>query len=1056
MTLSIVDLAARAGLVKTGTGWGPCPICKADRSGRKDKRGPLRLSDDQWLCVASAHEANEWGKNGGGPVSFAKALVDAGLIAAADTGGILKDGDENELPTDALPAARQRLVERLQAGPVEVREASAAGEGEGADAEPAAETVASAEVKLIDVAGGYAALVEQGDWRGIVRGWARARGFTEEMSVAIDSDGTVAGIPAGRWPVELREWLREVYAGPLRLLIPLRDPQGQVVTLERRWPEAGHPPDDGPKTMRLPTEKAGSHPIAFFGDLPAAIEAAKQGLPIALVEGSADWLAVEASMRVRGRGVALGAASARSLPNVATAIVRACQKAKVQPGTFDVFVVPHVGDLDDRPHHRDHHIGERMGWQAAEQLCDVARTWWCPPASTPGDVCDAAFRSAEADDEGAAPVDPVDRVWTILEGGSRVLEVGPDAQRWRLMVEEELAQHFYRLPLAAVIEALHWNADYSDGEAPKAIHAKTIWSRGMESGDTRLVKTVLAWLRHHGVTFYAEKDGAWVYDPLNRAELHVGTRQIPRLFRVRSKQWWAGWLQQVGWILTKTPDGRVIEEGIHQRAQRSHTMTLRPWLTATGNLANCELRVLLHACDQVLQVRRDDVQVGVNRGSTVLISEDDVRPIQWRRGASAAEFAHLLYQLIALNISAKDSERTMMVSWILLAFVRELIETRPVLLGTGATGAGKSFTTKMFAALIYGNHEPGCFTSASLWQASERQPYLALDNKNTKFLTPADEEFLLSSATGVRRYRRASGTDSGLLVQQPTALVHPTAVDRPSSPELLRRTLIVEHAAEHRLGGFRDTEVINAIKAERHTLWSGAAQFFAHEMMRRFAAGQHHELADRVPSGHPLDGLRQSLGVMACIGGALANLEPRWGPDPGSMVRRWCEDLDVHVRDTRRHADPLGLALESLLHAWNRVVVTPYGDKRRPAIDDAQFVCKPLFRLAPAFRKTPSDWTDNPDRAELSQEHRVPMVCGFTGTYVALREDLEKAVHGARAFVEAFPSADAVRWRVGMVEGWTSQEAGRAPRKGLRLYRWLAEADDAAAGESQPEQGGTP
>ena len=67
----LADLAGRAGMSGGGrSGWGPCPLCRADRRGKEDRRAPLAIfagrDGERWTCHAC--------KAGGDAVAFLAAV----------------------------------------------------------------------------------------------------------------------------------------------------------------------------------------------------------------------------------------------------------------------------------------------------------------------------------------------------------------------------------------------------------------------------------------------------------------------------------------------------------------------------------------------------------------------------------------------------------------------------------------------------------------------------------------------------------------------------------------------------------------------------------------------------------------------------------------------------------------------------------------------------------------------------------------------------------------------------------------------------------------------
>ncbi len=171
-------------------------------------------------------------------------------------------------------------------------------------------------------------------WLGLLQ--AHSRGLLVEglQRWAIDARG---------WPVALARGLDRVEAMVLpdrvfctghaetlaalalgwrrRVLIPIRDQFGRIVSASCRWHLAGSPPDGGPKALTLPADRTAegvlTGKIHCFGDLELALDLVAGGSVLILGEGGPDFLCAEALARLHGSAVAITACSAQLLPAVA-------------------------------------------------------------------------------------------------------------------------------------------------------------------------------------------------------------------------------------------------------------------------------------------------------------------------------------------------------------------------------------------------------------------------------------------------------------------------------------------------------------------------------------------------------------------------------------------------------------------------------------------------------------------------------------------------------------------------------------------------------------------
>lgn len=1035
MVETIKEIASWGGMTGTGNNIGPCPVCDAAQTSASDKRPPIRVKgSDKWLCMSSTHGE----PNGGGPVSLARALHARRSITDEQLDRVVHGRNADERPASSAPVQ--------QAGG-------------------------------FDVAGGWAALVaELGTWRDRVRQWAIERGLGGEIAAALEQTGEVAAIPRGRWPASAHAFIEAVAWHPRDLLIAVRRADGTVVDIERRWSRGTGKPDVGPKTARLASAADPEHPERghtggslsgplMFGRLERAVMLAEQGEPVIIVEGSADFAAAEGACRVRGRGAVLGALGARGLVDVAEALGKALMKSKTAPAAADVrvYIVPHIGDVLDRPRHRDHRIGEVMAWNAAIVLLDVARVWICAPvASGRGDLCDAV----------GGAVDAVAAVWRVITSGRPVLSTGKSismperelyipskvVRRWKEATDAQLRAAAYRLPLADLVHCLHYRTriggqgdDDEEQELKDPRYERRIPEAGMKSGERRLDELVLHWLDTHGIHLTRDADGGqWVWDPLIPAVPPI-ERETPRVIPLRVQvggEVWGGWLQQVGWLNTTSGDGKQIDRCIKDAAQRAPRVPARSWWTSWGKGA--ELTVALH-----LHTRTEDVllvgggeapRIVVNGWERHILEADEGKPaIEWVSGLTLEAGCSLLWRMMGATLTAEQPLRAMMVAWMLLAPIREQLTARPILFGTGSAGSGKSQLAKQIAALFNADPEPDDVTPAAAWDLARMRSILLLDNLEPRFIE-SFEKLLLAVTTRINRQVRNANARRGVIEQSANALVHINAIGPPTRAELLRRMLLVQFDRRHRMPGFVESAHLDAIVANRSHLLSAIMRLHAEHVLPALAAGHHQQWAAMVPEDHPVEGFREALGIMAVNADGLARGEPAWGR---GLFPHWLDATRAEIADSRVVNDPLRTALEELVFQWNRVVDGPHG-RVRPAVAEGLFACRPvcvrrgglvdateseaLGTQVPALTTVIGDGMWLAGRSELGQ------VVGFEGTYAELYRDLRIATRDSRTFLDAVPSAKEVGHIIGHVDGWKHRAMGRPRRSGERVYvyRWVS------------------
>lgn len=219
-------------------------------------------------------------------------------------------------------------------------------------------------------------------WALLARGWPRR--LAQALPLA-DCGITPERGAAGRLGAMASHWGR-------RLLIAIRDGQGEVVSASCRYHLPGAPPDGGPKALTLPADRIVAGPLTgrphAFGDLALALDLAARGHVLVLCEGGPDYLAAAALARLHGRATALGACSAQLMPTLAQYI-----RAQLRVRIGDSGRLPRVIIAA----HRDA-AGLAGGQAAADALAQVAEVRvarWPDGCGDLGDVVEIGLGEAQ-------------------------------------------------------------------------------------------------------------------------------------------------------------------------------------------------------------------------------------------------------------------------------------------------------------------------------------------------------------------------------------------------------------------------------------------------------------------------------------------------------------------------------------------------------------------------------------------------------------------------------------------------------------------------------------
>lgn len=176
------------------------------------------------------------------------------------------------------------------------------------------------------------------------------------------------------------------------LLVALRDAEGKVVNVSRRWGYEGDPHDNRPKAMILSTKDSGGSKsyageVMCFGSIPDALEVAKEA-PLYIVEGAPDFLALQGLIGIGAvKGAVLGAYNVTSMTGLVEHIHHvATELGRVYPR---VVFVPHVNDTPLKGDTMG--IGERTALNCTKILIGRAGVYCAKipaPKGVEGDLSD--------------------------------------------------------------------------------------------------------------------------------------------------------------------------------------------------------------------------------------------------------------------------------------------------------------------------------------------------------------------------------------------------------------------------------------------------------------------------------------------------------------------------------------------------------------------------------------------------------------------------------------------------------------------------------------------
>ena len=551
------------------------------------------------------------------------------------------------------------------------------------------------------------------------------------------------------------------------------------------------------------------------------------------------------------------------------------------------------------------------------------------------------------------------------------------------------------------------------------------------------------------VEWFEAREGRFLQD--SAAEPHLYWQRGLHHIGARDRGW-LGLCYREGRINRETREGKIVLSAMesHAWAQRD-APTVQPWAFYDRN--SRELAVHTHDDqDRVLVVNAEGVNVAQNGSGRFLLRTDSGTKAIHSKPARFQRAAELLSRHFVNGLATTEAERALMTTWLLTAWLRQRLNTRAIVFAQGSSGSGKSQAAKAATTLLFGSERLIDPTPAACRTEGALQPLVTLDNKESRNMDQALIQFLLLSATGITRKKRAEGTTDGIHDEQINALVLVTAIEPPGLPELASRTLTVRFRHDLQRAGFQPADELRALAQHRSTILMGLFEMFGR--MFKTGRGPLDKLALDIPPRHPRERLGEHLALMAHLGGELRNAVPDiWGgsrPDAHDLLKTWLHDEAEIARDQAVGTDPIYAALSALVWSWNRLVERQ-GDLVRPAVADALFRCRPLYAGAN------DTLVENPQRGTrwVGGTRTFRLIVGFAGSYTDLHADLMRVSRDTSAgatYSDAIRSAGVLSARMyrntALDEGGWHTDVARVTSTG-RTYRFWIEPErlDLEAGD---------
>jgi len=431
--------------------------------------------------------------------------------------------------------------------------------------------------------------------------------------------------------------------------------------------------------------------------------------------------------------------------------------------------------------------------------------------------------------------------------------------------------------------------------------------------DTRtptLCQTVYEWLKANKAVFYKYPDGKCCMFYRNR---FLQLSDNPKL---------RGFVYNETGILSSGMDGRAIMQALADKTEyEGKAISSAKWMYYDPikdihyyNLCDEENSILKLSSGVV-----DIVSNGVNEDSIMLEkpSTPDMVPIKFLPDVDICKGLLELKTLIMDNLTIEREHALFIFCYIIAIFLKDRVETKPIIKFSGSTAAGKSTAAKLITTLLYGspvlNSEAG--TGAGRYTAASRDPLFVMDNLEADNMNQGVRDFLLTAVSGVTKTKREMGTDTGLITEKIEALIMITGIEPLAGEEVINRTFEFRCSNEYKQSCFLEQKLQNDIKRARNRLLSAIFRFIAEILLPDLndLYQDAHTLLSKTP--HKKERSNEMIANIMSILAKLDELSPEFlnGKSIADTVSEWLSYHDRTALEIEEDTDSGLLFLEVIL-----------------------------------------------------------------------------------------------------------------------------------------------
>lgn len=402
-----------------------------------------------------------------------------------------------------------------------------------------------------------------------------------------------------------------------------------------------------------------------------------------------------------------------------------------------------------------------------------------------------------------------------------------------------------------------------------------------ETTDIKRGQAAWQWLRVRGGFFvsqnhdlYYAKEGGGAYRVGEKAEAFVSMLG-----------------SQVSWAINPaTRSGKFVIRHIINRGSSE----ARESLAGSWCLYDEAGDIYLHCGgDQLVRARAGRLELvknALNERGVLLECPQQIKAMSPALDADPNEAVREAWARCFDLLPVPQADKYLVMCWWMGLFIKEYVRPKPLVRFMARTAYGKSTTTKMLSLLTYGEEvlQNSATTPAAMYSIGRQLPILFFDNVETRNMTPAFEDFMLTAATGGGKSKRQMHTDHGVIWENTTCLVATNGIEPVNKREIVSRTAEIGlDLSKFGMEDFHETKIFDAIKEARPRIIFGLLKLLTSAVTPRLKTGEVQRIAKEL-GHHAKNRFDEYLGVMAvCLDAVWPIVGSKEFERPNDVVNAW-------------------------------------------------------------------------------------------------------------------------------------------------------------------------